>query len=274
MSGSDLPTNGRETVHLFCRDRTCYLERLPSADRHDPPSAGGERARTGVQVIIESTAALRQQAFQDRLRPHLRAIRAYARKLCANAHDAEDLVQDVLLKLYEKCDRLDGIDELRPWLLRVTYHRFVDSRRKGDARMLVQQELDFSGNGQPTDPLDLLPSAEPGPDTLVERSQLSQLLNEVIARLPPAQRQVLDLHHLRGLSLAEIAAHQRVSINTLKSSLLRARTSLRSSWLAAVAAGSAGAALDRAFAARNRGYGARRRRSTRARSAPRRLRTG
>lgn len=157
--------------------------------------------------------------------PHLPAMRAYALRLTREEADAQDVVQDVLLKLYQQRDRIGSVREARPWLMRVIYNQFVDLRRE-------RGQLPGAVPAGPSDEDDedliaRLPELAPGPEELVEQSELQYQLARALEALPAAQRRVLHLHHLEGLSLSEIARDQQISLNTLKSSLLRGRISLR-----------------------------------------------
>ncbi len=182
----------------------------------------------------DSPVLERHRHFETRLRPHLSTLRAYARRLCGNRADAEDLVQEVLLKLYEKHECLDEIENLQPWLSRVMYYRFIDLRRSRASQPLAyQHELDLRSADETQNLHDHVASSDPGPDVLAEQAQTQRFVNRLIERLPPAQRDIVGLHEIHGLSLPEIAQSQQVSINTLKSSLLRARLNLREHCLSA-----------------------------------------
>ena len=68
--------------------------------------------------------------FEDLVRPHVEYLYRLAWRFTASVPDAEDLVQDVLLKLCPRTEEMLGIQRLRPWLARVLYHQYVDSVRQ------------------------------------------------------------------------------------------------------------------------------------------------
>src|SRR5574337_806976 len=72
----------------------------------------------------------RAQRFDRMVRPHATALYRFAYRLARNRADAEDLVQDVLTKLYPRTDEMARVRDLKPWLLRVVYHQFVDELRR------------------------------------------------------------------------------------------------------------------------------------------------
>ena len=60
------------------------------------------------------------------MQPHLEAMYRFAYRLAGQQQDAEDLVQDVVLKLYPRLSELESVEQLRPWLNRVLYRHFID----------------------------------------------------------------------------------------------------------------------------------------------------
>ena len=69
-------------------------------------------------------------SFEELLAPHLRKLYRLAYRFTGQVADAEDLLQDVLVKLYERRDELSSIEDLGPWSSRVLYNRFVDKQRQ------------------------------------------------------------------------------------------------------------------------------------------------
>src|SRR5262245_14231916 len=87
----------------------------------------GARIETGDAALAAETP---QQAFERLMRPHLRRLHRLAYRLTGSAADAEDLLQDVLIRLFERANELSSIADLSPWTSRVLYNRYVDSRRR------------------------------------------------------------------------------------------------------------------------------------------------
>jgi len=160
--------------------------------------------------------------FEELLRPHLEYLYRLAWRFTGNSADAEDLVQDVLLKLYPR-EELSRIEKLRPWLARVLYRQYVDWVRRRARSPIVEQALDMEGE----DPLDALPALEGGPEEHAERSRWQERIAEALGRLNPEQRAVVALHDIEGYSLEELAEVLETPLGTLKSRLHRARGRLR-----------------------------------------------
>jgi RNA polymerase sigma-70 factor (ECF subfamily) len=188
-------------------------------------------------------------------------LRRLALRLTSNHHDAEDLVQEVLGRLFVHRHRLPYVHERRAWLYRVTYNLFITQRRRRSPGAGHQQDVsvELLGSWEPPQPSgdDLLT----GPEQCAFLMQLRDFTALLVEQLSPEQRQAVSLHDLQGLSLPEIAAQLGMSVNTLKSSLTRARSLLRSG-LAAYDPVSASLARRRRGRSRTtrRGHGSFRRR--------------
>lgn len=162
--------------------------------------------------------------FEDLVRPQVEYLYRLAWRFTANVQDAEDLVQDVLLKLYPRTEEMLEIQRLRPWLARVLYHQYVDSVRRR-ARSPVLQ-LVTEGDGE-DDPLDKVPTTREGPEEHAERSGVRDLILNALRQLNPEQRAVVTMHDVEGYSLEELETMLETPLGTLKSRLHRARQRLR-----------------------------------------------
>lgn len=172
--------------------------------------------------------------FEALVAPHMETLYRVAYRFAGHQEDAEDLVQDLLIKLYPKSAELAAVDVLRPWLIRAMYNLFVDGRRRHARR--PHGHIDMSG-GLEDDAgcvgiWDRMASPEAGPATLVERSLLGEHIMEAMEDLNEEQKAVLMLHDVEGYSLVELAETLDVPVGTLKSRLFRARRSLKDSLLA------------------------------------------
>lgn len=147
----------------------------------------------------------------------LRHLRRLALRLTGNTVDAEDLVQETLIRLQSRPDRIAGLDRPWPWLARVLYRRFVDDWR----RRQRQPEQDEDAE------VDTQTDAGDRPDEAFERALTRERLQTALDGLPAAQREVVILHDVEGYTLTEIATITDTAEGTLKSRLHRARVALR-----------------------------------------------
>jgi len=163
-----------------------------------------------------------QSAFTDLLRPHLERLYRLSYRLTGARADAEDLLQEVLAKLYERRDELTSISDLGPWLGRVLYNRFVDDTRKHARKRLTlidPASLDTHGRDCDCD--------GPHPELAAQQEFSIRQVRSALASLSIEHRTVLLMHDTEGYTLLEIQAVTGVELGTLKSRLHRARARLR-----------------------------------------------
>lgn len=162
----------------------------------------------------------RENSFEALLEPHVGYLYRLAYRFCGDADDAEDLVQDLLAKLYAHPVELDKLDQLRPWLARVLYRMYVDRCRK-TARSPVLQP-----GGEAND-ADQIQHPGPGPEGEAEAEAVQERLHRALQELNPDQRAVVVLHDVEGYTLSELQYVLDAPLGTLKSRLNRAHAHLR-----------------------------------------------
>jgi len=152
--------------------------------------------------------------FEQTVLPHLDAAYNLARWLTRNDHDAQDVLQDAMLRAFRHFGTLRG--DARPWLLAVVRNAcftWLQANRPADVEPLADV---------PDDSL-------PGPEAAVARSVDRRLMNEAIAALPVQFREVLVLRELEDLPYRDIARIAGIPIGTVMSRLARARRQLADS---------------------------------------------
>ena len=169
--------------------------------------------------------------FTDLILPLIPVLKKLALKLTRNMHDSEDLLQAVLLKVVEQSDRIHEIQALRAWLSRVMYHHFIDEcRRRTPINRAVS--LDDINHFDSIAGIDgawgsVLSIEDETPELQLEQTQISEFVHAAINGLSNSQRELVTLHELKGLTVNSIASQLGMPVNTVKSSLGRARTLLR-----------------------------------------------
>ena len=162
---------------------------------------------------------LQRRIFEKLLRPHLEKLFRQAFWLTRDRQDAEDIVQDVLIKLYPRCDELLEIEMLGPWLARVLQRTFIDSYRKNKRRSLHLVTSDRPEDlGNPVSD-----AQEIGGETPADIMDIQAGL----MRLNDDQRIVILMHDAEGYSLVDLEKILGAPIGTLKSRLHRGRAELR-----------------------------------------------
>jgi RNA polymerase sigma-70 factor (ECF subfamily) len=169
--------------------------------------------------MAEPSAAARP--FDQEALPHLDALYRVALRLTGDVTDAEDLVQDTMLKAYRSWRQYRPGTNAKAWLLTILRNTFINDYRRR-RREPVTLDLD------PVEPSGLygaVGEADP------EGSFFSRLVDakvlEAIDALPPDFREVLVLSDMEGLGYAEIAETLGIPLGTVKSRLFRARRQLQ-----------------------------------------------
>jgi RNA polymerase sigma-70 factor (ECF subfamily) len=165
----------------------------------------------------------RAAAFDRLVRPHVRVLFSAACRFTGSRADAEDLVQDVLVKLYGRVADLERIEDLRPWLLRVLYREFIDGHRRQKRR----QSSEVAGAREAGDQgAEVAPAADE-PAFALERDRAGDHLDYALRRLGPEQRALVILHFVEGYTLEQLARVFDAPVGTLKSRVHRTRIELR-----------------------------------------------
>lgn len=176
--------------------------------------------------MTETEAAAR---FEQVAMPHLDAVYNLARWLTGDAHDAQDIAQEAMLRAYRFFASFRG-EDARGWLLKIvrnTYYTQWRQARAHDTPAEFDEELhSLAGD-------DAAPSmgrADANPESIVARAQDMRLLDRALAALPVEYREALVLRELEDLSYKEIAAALEIPIGTVMSRIARGRRLLLDSF--------------------------------------------
>ncbi len=162
----------------------------------------------------------RKKSFEALLQPHIKHLYQVAYRLCGNPYDSEDLIQDLLIKLYPQQQDMQKIEYLRAWMARVLYHLYLDTKRREQRSPLAWIDNDETK-------LDSLVDNNLSPSELVESEFQQTWLLEALNSLNDNQRVLIILSDVEGYTLKEIAITLEIPIGTVKSRLSRARALLR-----------------------------------------------
>ena len=155
---------------------------------------------------------------------HPRVFR-WACGILDDADDADDVAQQVLVRLYANLGRFRGQARFSTWLYQITQNAARDAMRRRGRRMRALERMRV-----------LAPpaTATPATDEAVDRADVTARARAALAALPERQRTVFDLVDLQGHAPQEAAALLRLSPATTRVHLMRARRALRSAVLARV----------------------------------------
>jgi len=162
-----------------------------------------------------------ESRFSQQIQPHLQRLYKQAYRLTVNQDDAEDLVQDLLLRLYEKDIDFETIEKLSNWLLRSLYHQFIDNCRKKSRRPIDDKEE------KSDEIIASMWDEHESPHLIHEQTNSTKKLQNAIKNLKPNEQALISLHDMEGYSLSELSKILELPLGTLKSRLHRARHTLR-----------------------------------------------
>jgi RNA polymerase sigma factor (sigma-70 family) len=195
-------------------------EQSPQADvglSVQPAAAGAVGTPSATPDAVEAVAAWTPPSWDDIVREHSTRVYRLAYRLTGNQHDAEDLTQEVFVRVFRSLSSYTP-GTFEGWLHRITTNLFLDQARR-------KQRIRF--DGLPDDVGDRLPGREPGPERAWEHNNLDYDVQHALDALPPDFRAAVVLCDIEGLSYEEIAATLDVKLGTVRSRIHRGRALLR-----------------------------------------------
>lgn len=172
--------------------------------------------------LMRRIAAGEERAFEELIERHQSRVIGTIAKMLGDAGTAEDLAQQVFIRVWQSAPRYAATAKFTTWLMTITRNLvFNETRRRGRARFLPMEHED----GTPREIPDAV-SREPGRN--LEEKEMQNAIEEAIASLPEQQRLALILRRYEEMAYEEIAEVLETTIPSVKSLLFRAREELRS----------------------------------------------
>jgi RNA polymerase sigma-70 factor (ECF subfamily) len=186
-------------------------------------NTGGERELVGrMQAGDTSAVAELSSAYGPR-------IHQLAFRYMKNWEDAEEVTQDVLMKVFRKIDAFRGDAALSSWIYRITFNTAMSRLRTGksgraaDQKQRTETASDDGARMRPQEPADWSSLA----DDRVMRLEMRERLIAALTKLPEVYRTPVVLRDIQGMSTEEASQVLRIKPQTLKSRLHRGRLILR-----------------------------------------------
>lgn len=153
--------------------------------------------------------------FTRRVTPIKDQLYRFAMRMIDNAAEAEDVVQEVLIKLWQKREDLPAIQNLEAWSIRMTRNLSIDKMRSKHYKTEgIQNQLDNLSSSQ-------------NPQQIYESKDALERIHQLIQTLPENQKLVLQLRDIEELSYKEIGEILEMPMNQVKVNLFRARQQLK-----------------------------------------------
>jgi RNA polymerase sigma-70 factor (ECF subfamily) len=167
----------------------------------------------------------RRRCFEQLVLPHFDAAYRFARWLSRSPSDADDIVQEAILRAFRGFDALRGSD-VKAWLLTIVRNCHLTALEQQQRRAFVPlpQEHDAE-DGQ------AMVSTTPDPESSSIRRDEERTLARLMSALPEEHREILILREIEEMDYREIAAIIHIPIGTVMSRLARARFALKARWL-------------------------------------------
>ncbi|MFL6337455.1 MAG: RNA polymerase sigma factor [Pyrinomonadaceae bacterium] len=180
-------------------------------------------ATADTELVVRALSG-REDGFEELVRRYQRPIVAYVYRMVGDYDAALDLAQEVFIKVYNSLGRYRPEFKFSTWIYRIAHNAAIDHlRRLGAARI---EEMEVEGQEGTTFEKPLASKA-PTPEQETERGERRAEIEEVVAQLPPAYRELIVLRHSHDLSYDEIAEVTSLPLGTVKNRIFRAREAMR-----------------------------------------------
>jgi RNA polymerase sigma-70 factor (ECF subfamily) len=182
---------------------------------HPEPSSSPD----DIEALIQRCLRGDQAAWERIVRLHWRRVFNVAYKFVGTHDQAEDLTQDIFLKVFKSLETFDRRANFQTWLVSVSRNLCIDHYRSvRKERQTIDREVDANELSPAT--------AEPGPIAALEQRDRVTLLREALASLPETLRMAVVMRDIQELSYQDIATRLGLPEGTVKSRINRGRTEL------------------------------------------------
>ena len=159
-------------------------------------------------------------AFEQLMAAHENKMYAVALRMCGNREDAQDCMQEAMVRVYRALSGFKGQSSFSTWVYRITMNSCLDELRRRKNRMTSSLDAMLENGFAPSDDGDT-------PEQSSLRSEQRRALERAIRELPEDMRAAIVLRDVQGLSYEEIAQALEANVGTIKSRISRGREKLR-----------------------------------------------
>ncbi|MFQ6092596.1 MAG: RNA polymerase sigma factor [bacterium] len=173
--------------------------------------------------LVERCRQNDRDAFSVLVDRHKRMVLGYAYRMVGDEQEAEDIAQDVFLRVYQALPRFRGESKFTTWLYKIVSNVCLNRLRKVRPETLSIEANDEEQNFSP------LRLADRGntPETNFERKRFRERIRTLVSSLPPQYSAVITLRHLQDMAYDEIASTLDLPLGTVKTHLFRAKERLK-----------------------------------------------
>ncbi len=175
---------------------------------------------TDEKKLIERAYGGDPSAFNRLMAQHENRMYAVALRMCANREDAQDCLQEAMLRVYRAIGSFKGQSTFSTWVYRITMNTCLDELRRKKNRQNTSLDNLVDMGWSPTD-------GGAGPEKQALMREMREKMHGAIRELPDDMRAAVVLRDIQGFSYDEIAQMLEINVGTIKSRISRGREKLR-----------------------------------------------
>lgn len=181
---------------------------------------GNLTANHSEEQLIQRAAKGDGAAFSELMAQHESRMYAVTLRMCANREDAQDCLQDAMLRIYRAIGSFKGQSAFSTWIYRITMNTCLDELRRRKSRSASSLDTLLESGWSPADEDDV-------PERHAIASEQRRTIDQAISQLPEDMRAAVVLRDIQGFTYDEIADMLGANIGTVKSRISRGRERLR-----------------------------------------------
>ena len=186
------------------------------------PESLSEKARYDYELVNRALEG-DQKSYAELMERYRDAIYFMLLKMVNNKSDAEDLTLEAFGKAFKKIHQYTPNYAFSTWLFKIATNNCIDFIRKRKANIVsIDQNIDDQ-EGQYISPTSMLSSGNPDPEEKLIKEQNIQLIQDIVSKLKPRYRKLVELRYFKEYSYEEIADELNLPLGTVKAQLFRAR---------------------------------------------------
>jgi RNA polymerase sigma-70 factor (ECF subfamily) len=199
-----------------------------ATDLEPPRRSPDDSARAEYAALVRAAATGDREAMERLLMRAQEVAYRFSLLVCGHPEDAEDVMQDALLKTYRYVSRIEEPESFRTWLYRTVRNACLMKRRRhvGEPTHFVSLDQGVPATDGTTMPVEVVDEGRRADERLIDDA-IDERLRHALKKLPPPYRMIVVMREMEGLSTREVATVTGISEANVKTRLRRARLMLR-----------------------------------------------
>jgi len=180
-----------------------------------------EKARRDYRLVIEARENGDQKAYAELLNNYRDSLYFLLLKMTNNPTDAEDLTIEAFGKAFRKLHQYSPEFAFSTWLFKIAANNCIDFLRKSKRIVFTDSPGDENGNGDEY-PFNMVATTLSPEEKVIEKQKI-KLMHDVVEKLKPHYRNLIELRYFKEWSYEEIATELKLPLGTVKAQLFRSR---------------------------------------------------